>query len=121
MSLWRRAIESNKALLLEELALGPDALLEKVEEFEGMSLATEHSCEALVLSSEDGSSGSSSAEFKVGSYNEDFEDENDIYCSDGIVDDKYYDDDSFEEVDPSIPLGSLPVDKIAERLRRESK
>ena len=55
MSLWERAIESNKALLLDEMTLGPDALLEKVEEFEGMSLATEHSCEAVVLSSEDGS------------------------------------------------------------------
>lgn len=118
MSLWRRAIESNKALLLEELALCPDALLEKVEEFEGMSLAIEHSCEALVLSSEDGSSGSSSAEFKGGSYSED---ENDIYSSDDIIDDEDYDDDSFAEVNPSIPLGSLPVDKIAERLRRESK
>nr|KJB31208.1 hypothetical protein B456_005G181000 [Gossypium raimondii] len=118
ISLWRRAIESNKALLLEELALGPDALLEKVEEFEGMSLAIEHSCEALVLSSEDGSSSSSSAEFKGGSYSED---ENDIYSSDDIIDDEDYDDDSFAEVNPSIPLGSLPVDKIAERLRRESK
>ncbi|KAK5838732.1 hypothetical protein F383_04491 [Gossypium arboreum] len=118
MSLWRRAIESNKALLLEELALGPDALLDKVEEFEGMSLAIEHSCEALVLSSEDGSSSSSSAEFKGGSYSED---ENDIYSSDDIIDDEYYDDNSFEEVDPSIPLGLLPVDNIAERLRRESK
>ncbi|KAK8484066.1 hypothetical protein V6N13_017478 [Hibiscus sabdariffa] len=121
MSLWRRAIESSKALLLEEIALGPDALLEKVEEFEGMSLATEHSCEALVLSSEDGSSGSSSAEFEGGSYSEDFGDENDLYSDDDTVDDKYYDDDSFEEVDSSIPLGSLPVDKIAERLQRESK
>ncbi|KAE8722639.1 CRS2-associated factor 2 [Hibiscus syriacus] len=121
MSLWRRAIESSKALLLEEIALGPDALLEKVEEFEGFSLATEHSCEALVLSGEDGSSRSFSAEFEGGSYREDFGDENDLYSDDDIVDDEYYDDEEVEEVDSPIPQGSLPVDKIAERLRRESK
>ncbi|XP_039034915.1 CRS2-associated factor 2, chloroplastic-like isoform X1 [Hibiscus syriacus] len=124
MSLWKRAIESSKALLLEEIALGPDALLEKVEEFEGLSLATEHSCEALVLSGEDGSSGSSSAEFEGGSYGEDFGDENDLFSNDDIVEDEYYNDESFEEVeevDSLIPLGSLPVDKIAERLGRESK
>ncbi|WRX13859.1 RNA-binding [Theobroma cacao] len=117
MTLWNNAIESNKALLLDEIALGPDALLEKVEEFEGISLVTEHSCEALVLSSEDGS-GSSMAESEAGSYSEDFGGENEIYSDDDIINDEYYD---VEEVDSSIPLGSLPVDKIAERLRRESK
>ncbi|KAJ8438515.1 LOW QUALITY PROTEIN: hypothetical protein Cgig2_024604 [Carnegiea gigantea] len=43
MSLWKRAIESNKAFLLDETDLGPDALLEKVEAFEGMTQAAEHS------------------------------------------------------------------------------
>ena len=119
MSLWMRAVESNKALLLDEIALDPDALLEKVEEFEGMSLATEHSREAVVLSSEDGS-GSSMAELEDGSYSEEFGGENDIYSDDDIVN-EYYDDDSIEEVDSSIPLGSLPVDKIAEMLGKESK
>lgn len=112
MSLWKRAIESSKALLLNEIALGPDALLEKVEEFGGMSLATEHSREAVVLSSEDGSV-SSMAELEDGSYySEDFDSENDIYS-----DDEYYDESALEKVDSSIPLGSLPVDRIA----RESK
>ncbi|XVF02487.1 hypothetical protein REPUB_Repub04eG0179400 [Reevesia pubescens] len=120
MSLWNRAIESNKALLLDEIALGPDALLEKVEEFEGMSLAIEHSSEAVVLSCEDGSGGSM-AESEDGSYSEDFGGENDIYNDDDIINDEYDDIDTFEEVDSSIPLGSLPVDRIAERLRRESK
>ncbi|XP_022776124.1 CRS2-associated factor 2, chloroplastic-like [Durio zibethinus] len=118
MSLWKRAIESNKALLLDEIALGPDALMEKVEEFEGTSLATEHSCEAVVLSSEDGS-GSSMAELEDGSSN--LGGENDNYSDDDIINDEDYDVDSFEEVDSSIPLGSLPVDRIAERLRRDSK
>ncbi|KAJ1432356.1 CRS2-associated factor 2, chloroplastic [Sesbania bispinosa] len=53
LSLWRSAIESSKALLLEEFDLGPDALLEKVEEFEGISQAIEHSYPAFILSSED--------------------------------------------------------------------
>ncbi|KAK2991234.1 hypothetical protein RJ640_023815 [Escallonia rubra] len=43
MSLWKRAIESSKALLLDEICLGPDALLKKVEEFESGSQATVHS------------------------------------------------------------------------------
>lgn len=117
MSLWKRAIESNKALLLDEIALGPDALLEKVEEFEGLSLATVHSLEAVVITTEDGS-GSSVAELEEGSFSEDFGGEDDIYSDDDIVNGEYYD---VDEVDSSIPLGSLPVDRIAERLRRESK
>ncbi|XVE75019.1 hypothetical protein DITRI_Ditri12bG0063800 [Diplodiscus trichospermus] len=120
MSLWKRAIESNKAMLLDEIALGPDALLEKVEEFEGMSLATEHSCEAVVMSSEDGS-GSSLANLEADSFSEDFGGENDTYSDDDIVNDEDYDLDSLEELDTSVPLGSLPVDRIAGRLRRESK
>ena len=57
MSLWKSAIESSKALLLDEIGLGPDALLKVVEEFEGISQATEHSYPALVMSSEDGTGG----------------------------------------------------------------
>ncbi|XP_043708860.1 CRS2-associated factor 2, chloroplastic [Telopea speciosissima] len=51
MSLWKRAIESRKALLLEDTGLGPDALLERVEAFVGMSQAKEHSYPALIVSS----------------------------------------------------------------------
>ncbi|KAK9935316.1 hypothetical protein M0R45_022423 [Rubus argutus] len=58
MSLWKRSIDTNKALLLDELDLDPDALLKKIEEFEGISQATEHSYPALILSSEDGTSSS---------------------------------------------------------------
>ncbi|KAK3021424.1 hypothetical protein RJ639_046004 [Escallonia herrerae] len=43
MSLWERAIGSSKALLLDEIFLGPDALLKEEEEFEGSSQATVHS------------------------------------------------------------------------------
>ncbi|KAK2985340.1 LOW QUALITY PROTEIN: hypothetical protein RJ640_028654, partial [Escallonia rubra] len=41
MSLWKCAIESSKALLLDEICLGPYALLKKVEEFESSSQATD--------------------------------------------------------------------------------
>ncbi|KAK3035101.1 hypothetical protein RJ639_032603 [Escallonia herrerae] len=40
MSLWKRAIESSKALLLDEICLGPNALLKNTEEFESSSQAT---------------------------------------------------------------------------------
>lgn len=115
MSLWNRAIESNKALLLDELGLGPDALLEKVEEFESKSQATVHSYPALILLSEDGPGRSSVQEFEEGSqdyggdesYDSEYDDENDI-------------DDSFEGVDSSVPLGSLPVDLIAKQQLSDS-
>ncbi|KAF8387701.1 hypothetical protein HHK36_026355 [Tetracentron sinense] len=103
MALWKRAIGSSKALLLDEIELGPDALLEKVEEFEGMSQATEHSYPALILSSGD---GASSSEVDGDDYDED-----DLY---GEGDEEDYVSASFEEVESSIPLGSLPVDSIAE-------
>ncbi|XWS22617.1 hypothetical protein CRYUN_Cryun29cG0051500 [Craigia yunnanensis] len=83
-------------------------------------LTTEHSCEAVVLSSEDGF-GSSMAELEDGSYGADFGGENDIYSDDDIINDEYYDVESLEELDSSTPLGSLPVDRMAERLRREGK
>ncbi|OMO80140.1 hypothetical protein COLO4_24212 [Corchorus olitorius] len=120
ISLWKRAIESNKALLLDEINLGPDALLEKVEEFEGISLAIEHSSEAIILSNEN-SSGSSMTDLEDGSDIEDLGGENDIYSDDDIIDDEDYDSDPLEETDPSIPLGSLPVDRIAERLISDRK
>ncbi|KAH7570312.1 hypothetical protein JRO89_XS05G0084400 [Xanthoceras sorbifolium] len=86
MSLWKRAIESSKALLLDEINLGPDDLLKK-----------------------------SMAEFKESEYHSD----DDIYPEDDIDDDdEYYDSDS-SELDPLVPIGSLPVDQIAERLRRK--
>lgn len=117
MSLWNRAIESSKALLLDKINLGPDALLEKVEEFEGISQATVYSYPAVVLSSEDRNSNSR-AEFddSDGHDSEDYS-EDDIYSDEG--DNEKYFSDSYEEVDSSVPLGSLPVDQIAEQLSGE--
>ena len=114
MLLWKHALESNKAILLDEIDLGPDALLTKVEEFEGISQATEHSYPALVMSSEDGSSNSIST-FEDDSHSENFS-EDDMYS-----DDEYYDSESFEELETSAPPGSLSIDLIAEKLDKKWK
>ncbi|KAL7610672.1 CRS2-associated factor 2, chloroplastic [Lactuca sativa] len=95
--LWRRAIESNKAMLLEDIGVGPDDLLKVVEEFETVSQVAEHSYPAEIVSNED---------FEEGDYSED---------------ESYFDEDSDDEYDDfsqkSAPPGSLPVDFLAEQLR----
>jgi hypothetical protein len=119
LSLWKSAIEANKALLLEEFNLGPDALLEKVEEFEGISHATEHSYPAFTSSSENA----------FERYLEDGTEDN--YSSDGVEDvddydsnnddDDYYSDDEDDEfndiVDTSAQPGSLPIDLLVNKLK----
>ncbi|PON44849.1 RNA-binding, CRM domain containing protein [Parasponia andersonii] len=117
LSLWKRAIESNKAMLLDQIDLGPDALLKKVEEFEGISQATEHSYPALILSAEDGTS-SSMAESKDFPRN-DCSSETETYTNedyDDFIDDDYDDDVGYYDSDSSPPLGSLPIDVIAKKL-----
>lgn len=120
-SLWERAIQSSKALLLDELNLCPDDLLKKVEEFEGITQVTEHSYPALVLSSER-ATGSSVAAYEDGSTSQ-----SEDYSEDGFPfsDNDEYDDicenDPFEEADWSTPLGSLPVDRLTEKLSQDQK
>lgn len=114
MSLWKSAIESSKALLLDEIGLGPDALLKVVEEFEGISQATEHSYPALVMSSEDGTGGTK-AEYE-GCNSEDYS-EDEMYNDDD--DDEYLVNESLEEMESPVPLGSLPVDLLAKQLGEE--
>lgn len=116
MSLWTHSIDTCKALLLDELDLDPDALLKKVEEFEGISQATEHSYPALILSSEDGTSSSIQVYEDVpqngpySEYEEVYSDNDDDYVhGDDTDDDALYDSDS-------VPPGSLPIDVIAEKL-----
>lgn len=95
MSLWKRSIDSNKALLLDELDLDPDALLKKVEEFEGVSQATEHSYPALIVSSEDGTSSSVQVFEEVPQsdpYSE-YDDYSDNYDYESDDDDAFYDSD----------------------------
>ena len=107
LSLWRRAIDTSKALLLDEIDLGPDALLEKVEEFEGLSQVTEHSYPAIVLSGGEDGTGRSGAD-PEGLHKEN-QSENAIYGQDdgdGENDgDEYYLSDLFEGAESSVPLG----------------
>ncbi|KAK9707383.1 hypothetical protein RND81_07G194000 [Saponaria officinalis] len=116
MSLWKRALESNKAVLVDQTDLGPDALLEKVEEFEAVTQAAEHSYPALVLPGDAGTSNNSEADGQGSKNDEEFdnwstdEDENEV---------DYYGNDPFVEAEFVGPLGSLPVDLIAKRLIKE--
>lgn len=110
ISLWNRAIESNQALVLDDLDLGPGALLEKVQEFERLSQATVHSFPALILPSGD----------VLGNQSEEPEEESSLDDGDYQSYDSEYDDesdinDSFDGMDSSAPLGSLPIDLIAKR------
>ncbi|XP_009115531.1 CRS2-associated factor 2, chloroplastic [Brassica rapa] len=109
ISLWKRAVESSKAVILEELDLTPDVLLEKVEEFEGTSQAAEHTFTALVLPGNDGAEDYVDDEDRPEEYS-DIDDDFDDECSD--------DDESFEPVGQE---GSLPVDKIVRKLREKLK
>ncbi|KAK1292233.1 hypothetical protein QJS10_CPB17g00895 [Acorus calamus] len=112
MALWQGAIESSKALLLEENNLCPDALLEKVVEFEGITQATEHSYPAVVYSGEippntgeRGTSEDGGAEDMSGGDPHRY----DRYDIDDL-------DEIFVNVDTSTPLGSLPVDSFMRQL-----
>ncbi|KAK3223388.1 hypothetical protein Dsin_010413 [Dipteronia sinensis] len=93
-----------------KLILVPDDLLKKVEEFENISLATEHSHPVLVLSIGDGASTSMAEYEESENYSDD-----DEYPEDDIDDD---DDDEYYDSGPLIVIGSLSVDQMAERPRR---
>ncbi|KAM7264318.1 hypothetical protein ACFE04_002001 [Oxalis oulophora] len=117
MSLWKRAIDSSKALVLESANIGPDDLLKKVEEFESISQAVEHSYSAVVVSSEDESLSSGEDDPQVKNYRE--EEEEYLY------DDEYMNEDEYEydidELKPIVPKGSLGVDDLAEKLKKKRK
>ncbi|GAU41146.1 hypothetical protein TSUD_190460 [Trifolium subterraneum] len=122
LSLWKSAIEANKALLLEEFNLGPDALLEKVEEFEGISHATEHSYPAFTSSSdnafEDGSEENYSSDGgleDVDDYDSNNDDEDDDDDDDYLNEDE--DDEFNDTVDTSAQPGSLPIDLLVNKLK----
>ncbi|KAG9459925.1 hypothetical protein H6P81_004433 [Aristolochia fimbriata] len=109
MALWQRAIESNKALLLEETDLRPDALLEKVEIFEGQSQAVEHSYPALLLPNGIDSTEMEDQEDESEEEDDDDEDEFDDFEDNGIRD----------ELELSAPPGSLPLDSLVKQLYLE--
>lgn len=99
MSLWQRAIKSGRASVLDELDVSPDELLLRVEEFESTSQATEHSYPAMIYSNRESSSTSRSQ----------------LQEYDSEEDEDYSEDDSFDAVESTIPLGSLPIDSFAKQ------
>ncbi|XP_042398136.1 CRS2-associated factor 2, chloroplastic-like [Zingiber officinale] len=124
-SLWKRAVESSQALLLDDIDLTPDSLLEKIEHFEGLSQAISHSYDALILPTSkdpEGSKYSSEGRFRLeasdvsydefGRENKNGEDHYNYDKSDYDSDDAY----DHDEIEHSVPFGSLPVDSIAKRL-----
>nr|GEX78101.1 CRS2-associated factor 2, chloroplastic [Tanacetum cinerariifolium] len=88
-ALWKRAIEQSKAMLLEDVDLGPDDLLKVVEEFETVSQVADHSYPAVIVSNRESQTSEED-------YSEDEDEESD---------DEYAD---YRE--KSAPPGSLPVD-----------
>ncbi|MCL7051660.1 hypothetical protein MKW94_005334 [Papaver nudicaule] len=113
MSRWKMAIESSKALLLDEIELGPDELLEKVEAFADTLQAAEHSYPALIMSTGEGAC-ILNRDDEDGSDNLSNDDDEDYDSEYGSEDEDY--NSSFEELESSIPRGSLPVDAIVEQL-----
>ncbi|GJR52799.1 CRS2-associated factor 2, chloroplastic [Tanacetum coccineum] len=97
-ALWKRAIEQSKAMLLEDIDLGPDDLLKVVEEFETVSQVADHSYPAVIVSN--GESQTSEEDYS----------EDEDYFNDEESDDEYAD---YSE--KSAPPGSLPVDFLVDQ------
>ncbi|XP_006349021.1 CRS2-associated factor 2, chloroplastic [Solanum tuberosum] len=108
-SLWKNAIDSGKALLLDDIDLKPDDLLNKVEEFASISQAIEHTYPALVLSNK--RSPEQPGLMWRGSSDDD-NDSDDEISDDDDHEDKYYINNSFEALESTVPEGLLPVDLI---------
>lgn len=122
--LWKSAVDSSLALLLDDAEannLTPDSLLTLVEEFSVTSQAVEHSFPALLVTNGDASTDSLSAEYM----NDESEtsvagnEEGQLEQSPDLRDDEHFDLDMFERLESSVPLGSLPIDSMIERLNSE--
>lgn len=103
LELWKRAIETQKALLLDATELSPDSLLERVEEFEAISQATEHSYPALIVSGLEGTGTDLlNSESKLPIYDDDDDKEEEAgMSSDTEADDEmyeFYDNDASEAI-----------------------
>lgn len=107
LSLWRNAVDSSKALLLDklELDLCPDSLLKRVEEFEYASQAMEHSYPALIVTDkeEDGK-----AKLDMVDDQDEEQGKKTITCDD--------EDNLGREPNDTVPFGCLPIDLIVSKL-----
>ncbi|XP_066308858.1 CRS2-associated factor 2, chloroplastic-like isoform X1 [Miscanthus floridulus] len=123
--LWKSAVDSSLALLLDDAEanhLTPDSLLTLVEEFSVTSQAAEHSFPALLVTNSEVNTESLSAEY----INDESEtsiagnEEGQLeQSSPHLCDDEHFDLDMFERLESSVPLGSLPIDSMIEQLNSE--
>ncbi|KAK3160758.1 hypothetical protein QOZ80_1BG0064050 [Eleusine coracana subsp. coracana] len=122
--LWKNAVDSSLALLLDDaevVTLTPDSLLTKVEEFSITSQAVEHSFPALLVANGEVNSEVLSTEYIddesqtswVGNQEDQFEQSTDLSK------DEHFDFDMLERLESSAPLGSLPIDAMIEQLNSE--
>lgn len=122
--LWKSAVDSSLALLLDDAEannLTPDSLLTLVEEFSVTSQAVEHSFPALLVTNGDAGTDTLSAEYM----NDESEtsvagnEEGQLEQSPDLRDDEHFELDMFERLESSVPLGSLPIDSMIKRLNSE--
>jgi hypothetical protein len=123
--LWKSAVDSSLALLLDDAEandLTPDLLLTLVEEFSLTSQAAEHSFPALLVTNGEVNTESLSAEYKNDDESETRiagNDEGQDEQSPDLCDDEHFELDMFERLESSVPLGSLPIDSMIEQLNSE--
>jgi hypothetical protein len=105
LSLWRNAINSSKALLLDEseLDLCPNSLLKRVEDFESASQAMEHSYPALIVTDAE-----EDDKTKL-----DMVDDQEVEGKKTVTSD---DDANLKEPNDTVPFGFLPIDLIVSKL-----
>lgn len=122
--LWKSAVDSSLALLLDDAEandLTPDSLLTLVEEFSVTSQAVEHSFPALLVTNGEVNTESLSAEY----INDESEtsiagnEDGQLEQSPDLCDDEHFELDMFERLESSVPLGSLPIDSMIEQLNSE--
>ncbi|XP_066314288.1 CRS2-associated factor 2, chloroplastic isoform X2 [Miscanthus floridulus] len=123
--LWKSAVDSSLALLLDDAEandLAPDSLLTLVEEFSVTSQAAEHSFPALLVTNGEVNTESLSAEYindepETSIFGN--EEGRQLEQSPDLCDDEHFELDMFERLESSVPLGSLPIDSMIEQLNSE--
>ncbi|TVU21107.1 hypothetical protein EJB05_30723, partial [Eragrostis curvula] len=117
--LWKSAVDSSLALLLDDAEakdLTPDLLLTKVEEFSITSQAVEHSFPALLVTNGERNpevlSDDESETSGIGNQDQFEQPPN-------LSDDEHFEFDMLERLESSAPLGSLPIDAMIEQLNSE--
>ena len=123
--LWKSAVDSSLALLLDDAEandLTPDSLLTRVEEFSITSQAVEHSFPALVVTNHEVDTECLSAEYmndesetSIAAGNQ----EDHLDQSPDLSNDEHFELDMLERLESSSALGSLPIDTMIEQLNSE--